>query len=144
MMKGIYFLVLELEESTDIRVGALGDMVFQLGLYVYVGSAQNGVESRVSRHLSDDKKVHWHMDYLSKEADIRDALAVEGDREEECRAASYMAREMSGIPGFGCSDCDCDSHLFYWGEGGRGADELVDHLKSYPGSQQLDIKSLEG
>ena len=29
-----------------------------------VQNAMNSLESRVKRHLSDNKKKHWHIDYL--------------------------------------------------------------------------------
>ncbi|MFP4052091.1 MAG: GIY-YIG nuclease family protein, partial [Thermoplasmata archaeon] len=65
-MKGIYTLVIELKEDKVIEVGAIGNIDFDKGYYVYVGSAQNGLEARIERHLSDEKKIHWHIDYLLK------------------------------------------------------------------------------
>jgi Uri superfamily endonuclease len=49
-------------------VGALGTLVFSPGRYIYVGSALNGIEPRVSRHLRTNGghlgSIHWHIDYL--------------------------------------------------------------------------------
>ncbi len=39
------------------------------------------------------------------------------DEDYECRLARELKRKMDvGIIGFGCSDCDCDTHLFELGE----------------------------
>lgn len=64
-MKGSYCLIINVEKDTKIKIGKkLGIINFKKGCYVYVGSAMNSLESRVKRHLSDNKKKHWHIDYL--------------------------------------------------------------------------------
>jgi Uri superfamily endonuclease len=50
-MKGSYILLLELTKSQNITVGRLGILLFLKGVYAYVGSALNGIEARVKRHL---------------------------------------------------------------------------------------------
>jgi len=32
---------------------------------------------------------------------------------EECNIAEKLDERLFSIPGFGCSDCRCKSHLFY-------------------------------
>ena len=67
-MKGSYCLIINVEKDTKIKIGKkLGIINFKKGCYVYVGSAMNSLESRVKRHLSDNKKKHWHIDYLTKQ-----------------------------------------------------------------------------
>ncbi len=63
-MKGSYLLIIRLKKDTIIRVGALGQLSFRGGYYAYSGSALNSLESRISRHLGDSKKIFWHVDYL--------------------------------------------------------------------------------
>ncbi|MFB6215830.1 MAG: DUF123 domain-containing protein, partial [Candidatus Aenigmatarchaeota archaeon] len=53
-------------------MGALGKIDFRQGVYVYVGSAMNSVEKRLERHFSDNKKMHWHIDYFSRVAEVFD------------------------------------------------------------------------
>jgi Uri superfamily endonuclease len=64
ILKGSYVLLIELEQDSNIKVGALGKIHFSKGHYVYVGSAMNGIEGRVRRHLRDEKKTRWHVDYF--------------------------------------------------------------------------------
>ena len=64
-MKGSYALVIRLNRTEQLTVGRLGEFDFPAGCYLYFGSALNGLESRVSRHLRRDKKLHWHVDYLT-------------------------------------------------------------------------------
>ncbi len=66
-MKGCYCLIIYVKKKSRIKIGKkLGCIEFKMGIYVYIGSAMNSLESRLNRHLSDDKKLHWHVDYLLK------------------------------------------------------------------------------
>ncbi|MCX6662111.1 MAG: GIY-YIG nuclease family protein [Euryarchaeota archaeon] len=112
-MKGGYLLVMELQKDTSIMVGRLGLVDFQKGCYVYVGSALNGLERRIQRHLRKQKKMHWHIDYLLPFTEVVDVFYKESTRRQECRIAGVFERNFTGVPGFGCSDCSCESHLFY-------------------------------
>lgn len=111
-MKGVYTLFLDLEEDKEIEVGALGEIRFEKGVYVYTGSAMNSLESRVARHFSSDKKNHWHIDYLTREAEVFGFSALAADSEWECILAETAAKSCEPVSGFGCSDCGCGSHLF--------------------------------
>ncbi|MFO7791387.1 MAG: GIY-YIG nuclease family protein [Candidatus Saliniplasma sp.] len=110
---GIYLLIIRLDQEHTIPVGALGKMKFEPGFYLYVGSAQNGLENRINRHLKDDKKKHWHIDYLLVHGDIVNVKVKEGKSEEECLLAEKVREFTEEIRNFGSSDCSCDSHLFY-------------------------------
>lgn len=112
-MKGTYLLVIELNKDLSIDIGKLGSMEFKSGFYIYIGSALNGLDQRLQRHLRKQKKLHWHIDYLLQQARIIDIFYKEGSVKEECTFARILSRPFSSIPGFGCSDCKCNSHLFY-------------------------------
>jgi Uri superfamily endonuclease len=117
MDKGTYCLVF-ITPGCTIRVGALGDLPFQAGWYIYVGSALgSGGLQRLRRHISlarlRDKQPAWHVDYLltSPHFSLKFAVCAISEDRYEC----LLTRELNGtrIPGFGCSDCSCTSHLFY-------------------------------
>lgn len=107
-------LVIKNDETTKIKIGKLGRLDFKKGYYVYVGSAMNGLESRLKRHLSNKKKMHWHVDYLLKKSEITDIIYNESEKKIECELSQYISSKTSNIEGFGCSDCECDSHLYYF------------------------------
>jgi Uri superfamily endonuclease len=111
-MKGTYLLIMMLPEETSVLVGKKGVVRFQKGWYVYVGSAMNGLDQRIQRHLRKQKKIHWHIDYLLPHTQINSVFIKETKRTEECRIAHILAESFEYIPGFGCSDCACPSHLF--------------------------------
>ena len=113
VMKGSYLLLLELENDKTIPIGKLGEIAFNKGFYIYVGSALSGLEQRIKRHLRENKKIHWHIDYLLQYAKITDVFYKENNVREECRIAKKLDKKLLPIPGFGCSDCICKSHLFY-------------------------------
>lgn len=94
-------------------IGGLGKIEFKEGYYAYVGSALGGLEHRLSRHLRQEKTLHWHIDYLLLRALIYDVMVIEGEEKRECQIASKLADYLSYVRGFGSSDCNCSSHLFY-------------------------------
>lgn len=119
-MRGAYCLLIEVPEERDIVAGSLGSQRYRRGVYAYVGSALSGVEQRVRRHKSQQKRLRWHIDYLLANADILATVAIPGERKEvECGMAQAL-RQCEGVsipvPGFGASDCRCDSHLLYFGD----------------------------
>jgi Uri superfamily endonuclease len=111
---GSYVLIISIEEEVEITVGALGPVTFSPGLYTYCGSAQGGLEQRVGRHFSKEKKKHWHVDHLLGTGELMSALLLEGD-DNECRLNRYIA-SLPGSQvvclGFGSSDCKCPAHLY--------------------------------
>ena len=112
--KGTYILVFTLGESRRITVGALGEHLFEPGLYMYVGSAMGGLDQRLERHLRKDKTIRWHIDYLTTVCDSSEAYESYPDFVPECDLAR-IAAECGAVPvveGFGCSDCSCTTHLF--------------------------------
>jgi len=104
---------MELANDKKISVGKLEKIKFSRGYYLYVGSALNGLEQRIKRHIRNQKKMYWHIDYLLQNAKIVDIFYKESERKEECKIAQKFNQYVSLVPGFGCSDCRCKSHLFY-------------------------------
>ena len=106
-----------MKKSEKLDIGHLHNMhKYRKGYYVYIGSAMNSLVPRLNRHLSDEKKMHWHIDYLLKSPDchIRDILFNISDKKIECDLAEIISKDGEEIPGFGCSDCSCSSHLIYF------------------------------
>lgn len=113
-MKGIYLIVIHLDRQVRIYIGSLGEVSFLPGYYVYVGSAQNSLEARIQRHLSKNKRCHWHIDYLLEFGQIVKILVYPGlDRFWESRIANILLQRYKPIPGFGCTDTKDVSHLFF-------------------------------
>ena len=114
--KGIYALIIAVESETTIVVGKLGEFAFPTGYYIYVGSARGGLFQRVSRHLREDKRLRWHVDYLLEVAKVVEVWYTLDEKSQECLwalAAKEMPPAQIIIPGFGSSDCRCPSHLIY-------------------------------
>jgi len=114
-LKGIYVLIVEINKTISVNIGALGLLTFPSGLYAYVGSAQNNLELRVKRHQSREKRLFWHIDYLlnNEAAKVKDVYFAKGIKAKECKIASLLEKNAEPIAGFGCSDCHCESHLFH-------------------------------
>ena len=119
MHKGIYCLVLR-NVSCTVEIGALGPLPFAPGWHVYTGSAQGpGGLTRVSRHIRVKREgipsPRWHIDYLLMHPAfdlISVACAPTKDGLDECRISGLLTARP--VPGFGCSDCSCRSHLGYF------------------------------
>jgi Uri superfamily endonuclease len=112
-MKGSYVLIIELKKNKEIKIGKLGNIPFRKGYYAYIGSALNNLEKRIKRHLKKVKNIHWHIDYFLKNSEIIEIYYKENTSSEECSNADRFKQILSFIPEFGCSDCNCKSHLFY-------------------------------
>ena len=117
-MRGVYVLIIQVDENVDVNVGALGKLTFEKGLYAYVGSAQANLEQRIKRHLGKEKRLFWHIDYLLNESAARivKVLYKQANRIEECKIAKVIGEIGESVDGFGCSDCSCKSHLFRIGD----------------------------
>ena len=114
MTKGTYCLLMYLDRDKSIKIGK-NKRKFRQGYYVYTGSALGGLHARLRRHLSKNKKLKWHIDYLLEHARITDIAKVYSTRKLECRVNSLI-KSSGGVPikGFGSSDCKCDTHLHYF------------------------------
>ncbi len=117
-VKGTYCLCINVEEDIKIRVGALGEIIFPMGSYIYVGSALNSLLPRLDRHLKHSRGehdvTHWHIDYLLREPLVSmDSIYMNDNGEKlECVMAAKVAENGEPVPRFGCSDCRCVSHLY--------------------------------
>ncbi|MBE6495830.1 MAG: GIY-YIG nuclease family protein [Methanobrevibacter thaueri] len=137
-MKGCYCLIIHVKRKSEIRIGSkLGPMEFKRGIYVYVGSAMNSLESRLKRHLSDDKKLHWHIDYLLKDDNSKILDIIYNiDKKVECDISEFLKTRAIGVKNFGCSDCDCESHLYYF----KNRREAIEQVKNAYDSIAMDYK----
>ena len=114
-MKGVYVLVITVSKDIEVEVGALGKIDFKKGSYAYVGSAQKGLENRVSRHLTGVRhRNFWHVDYLLDNdfAKVAKVFYKVADKSVECKIAEKLKKKGVPMANFGCSDCTCESHLF--------------------------------
>jgi sugar fermentation stimulation protein A len=110
---GSYIIIMRLTRDRKLKVGSLGAVRFTKGFYLYVGSAKANLTQRIARHRSRRKKLFWHVDYLREHADFCAALPVRTSADLECDLAEALQGiSQWTIPGFGSSDCSCESHLF--------------------------------
>ncbi len=123
--KGTYALILE-AAGGSIEVGRLGRLQLRPGFYVYVGSAfgPGGIQARLAHHCRPAPRPHWHIDYLSAAAALREVwCTTDPIRREHQWAAVLAGVPTASIPqsGFGASDCLCRSHLFFFSPKNRPA-----------------------
>ncbi|NQT72921.1 MAG: GIY-YIG nuclease family protein [Chloroflexi bacterium] len=113
---GSYVLLIQLIGDTTITVGKLGVFSFNRGYYLYSGSALGGLSSRLIRHLSKEKKNHWHIDYLLMHSQVIDIWGIISSEHLECcfaQASNVLPESRIPVRGFGSSDCQCQSHLLF-------------------------------
>jgi len=113
---GVYQLLIEIPKAPRIRIGNLGYLKFNPGLYIYTGRARGKLFPRLRRHFTREKIHFWHIDYLLEHARIL-AYHIEPFMSGfECRlnkSTKAFYPESEYIPAFGSSDCKCLSHLIY-------------------------------
>jgi len=108
---GTYILKIYLKENSKIK-----DWKLKKGFYFYIGSAKmkNGLKNRISHHLKEKEKLHWHIDYLTnnKNSQIKEIFVSHKFVEKE--VAKKFSEILKSIEKFGNSDDkDNKSHLFY-------------------------------
>lgn len=116
---GTYAFVLKNHVQETAQIGRWGKLDLRTGFYIYVGSAlgPGGVHSRVSRHISERKNKHWHIDYLRDFCLPYAVIYSYSPVGAEHKWAETL-KQIGGLEpviGFGCSDCDCLTHLFFSG-----------------------------
>lgn len=116
---GTYALVLSCHVETAIQVGRLASLRLRRGFYVYVGSAfgPGGLRARMAHHSRVSGRPHWHVDYLRAHARLEEVWYCRDAEPREHQWASAV-RAIRGaempVAGFGSSDCQCRSHLYFF------------------------------
>ncbi len=116
---GCYQLILHLCNYKYVQVGKLGSFEFEQGYYIYTGSHQKTLNKRIERHLRQNKKRHWHIDYLTTCQEFNKvAVFIYRDWIDECqiqREFLDFSKAETSHSGFGNGDCTnrCQSHLLY-------------------------------
>jgi len=138
-MKGSYFLVMRLDGDRTIKTKAR-EFSLRKGYYVYVGSAMNSLEKRVERHFSREKRFHWHIDYLLKEAKLLRAYLIPSDVRLEEALSLEVSRHGEPVNGFGAGDVKLTTNLYRFDEEPDGV--LVEILNRL-GLEWKRVKSRE-
>jgi Uri superfamily endonuclease len=117
--EGTYVLIIELKSHTRLTVGKLGRFDFPAGWYAYAGSAfgPGGLRARLSHHLRGASRPHWHVDYLGLKGYIQEIWYGRGTDYDEHRWTARLRSLPHAdvlVPGFGSSDCRCETHLVYF------------------------------
>lgn len=130
--RGSYLLLMRLDEACRIPVGSLGEVDFPPGHYVYIGSAMKNLTARITRHQRRRKTMHWHVDYLRQRASEVVPLPIRSSKRLECELAASFGRLLKPVvPGFGCSDCQCDTHLLWQETDPLNAPDFHELLQRY-------------
>ena len=106
-----YSLFIRVEKPQIITIGRFGSFEFISGNYIYSGSARRNLLARVNRHLRQEKKLRWHIDYLLSAPAVV-IVKVLVSTISECALVAAGGGSIL-VPGFGASDCrsGCGSHL---------------------------------
>lgn len=106
-----YQLLMHIKATAILQVGRRGEVLFPAGLYVYTGSGKRGLETRLRRHQSKAKTLHWHIDFLLADSRV-DLVGIVRSVLNECDLNQKTEGKIV-VKGFGSSDCQraCGSHL---------------------------------
>jgi len=111
-MRTTYILVLEKRTSSPVPLRTQS-VFMKRGVYLYVGSAKRGMQARLARHVRKEKRLFWHIDYVTSRADVT-VKAIFLSSRKECATL----REISDLGilfgrRLGASDCTCPSHFIH-------------------------------
>ncbi|MFW9787222.1 MAG: DUF123 domain-containing protein, partial [Candidatus Thorarchaeota archaeon] len=127
-------LIIRVRTPVAIQIKSIGEVAFDSGLWLYVGSAMGtgstNLENRLHRHFRKEKTVYWHIDHLlESNVEIVEAIWSESPESAECLIAKAIEAHDDFSPGpraFGSSDCKngCLAHVFIH----KGNDQIQDTL----------------
>jgi len=114
---GVYVLIFQIAKPFNVNVGGLGKVDFKPGTYLYVGSARGkgGIKARVMRHLSKEKKLKWHIDYLTSSNNVNILCVIYSYTKNPLEPALVRKLEVClerVVKGFGSTDTRLYTHLF--------------------------------
>jgi Uri superfamily endonuclease len=104
MNKGSYLLFMNVQEKIEVSSKS-SCWIIDSGLYVYVGSAMSTLTGRVKRHLTEKKKKHWHIDFLTSRSKIILAILLPSKAKKEEEISQLVNEFGKPIKGFGSTDC---------------------------------------
>jgi Uri superfamily endonuclease len=116
--KGSYLLLFENTTYRRISVGKKLQMEAPPGIFIYAGSARGpgGLAARLAHHCRPSPNPRWHVDYLKSQIQLFEIWFTRDPRHLECTLAEAvlgLPGSHAPCPGFGSSDCSCESHLVY-------------------------------
>ena len=139
---GNYILLLHLPTDEILTIGKLGTFDFPAGWYAYAGSAfgPGGLVGRLKHHLQPVDRPHWHIDYLRQVAQLKE-IWLSPDAESRERDWVDLMLAIPGattlVEGFGASDSDRETHLFYFDVRPSLEDFVVGVRARFPGTKVL-------
>jgi Uri superfamily endonuclease len=119
-MKGTYTIIVRCKHASYSTFGKLGRARLQRGYYLYTGSALGrgavSLERRIERHMRRQKRLRWHVDYLTSRPDcnVTGVVYVISDSRLECKVNSSLSKKLNVSPvllKIGATDCKCNGHL---------------------------------
>jgi Uri superfamily endonuclease len=115
---GTYALPLVPEIVGTVRIGRLGDLTLDGGVFVYVGSAlgPGGVAARCRHHRRIATRPHWHLDHLRPACQVLAIWVAYGQERREhlwALALGQLPDARWPLLRFGASDCRCPAHLLW-------------------------------
>ncbi len=116
---GAYLLCCLVERRVRVDVGGPGGVALSGGIYLYAGSARQGIRYRCQRYLDPRRgRGRWHIDRLLRSPGARALALVPLPGQSECALVRELSRLglEAPIAGFGASDCrqGCQAHLLSW------------------------------
>jgi Uri superfamily endonuclease len=116
---GTYALILSCSTNIRVQIGRLGTMRLQPGYYIYLGSGlgPGGLRARIAHHQKPSLRPHWHIDYLRAHTRFHSIWFSYESRRREHQWARVVWRirdATAPLFGFGASDCNCRSHLYFF------------------------------
>lgn len=129
--RGSYLIVGYIDKDKEIFVSRFGKKFFQVGYYIYVGSAMGSLSKRLARYYRKNRATHWHIDYLIPHFIHFKTIPIQASELLECSIAKDLRNISDYINSFGSSDCDCLSHLYYLKDDPFTKEEFINIILKY-------------
>ncbi|AFZ70524.1 hypothetical protein Calag_0782 [Caldisphaera lagunensis DSM 15908] len=71
--EGIYIIVFRVNDYINLIINK-NEFIIDKGYIIYIGSAGNGLNNRLRRHLTKNKKLRWHIDYVTNNKSVEPSI----------------------------------------------------------------------
>jgi len=110
-VKGAYIFVLTLDTPVELNLGR-NRWELNPSTYAYIGSGMGNLEKRVERHFSANKRLRWHIDYLTCYGKPLFAILIPSKERMEEKISLTFQSHFRCVEGFGASDLKVKSNLY--------------------------------
>lgn len=129
---GTYIIVFKVNDYINLIINKK-EFIINKGYIIYIGSAGNGLNNRLKRHLIKYKKLKWHIDYITINKQVEPSLIFYKEGQYginiEDKLSNLFYLKFKKLDNLGATDSKMP-HMYY----SNNINEILDIIYKIDGS----------